>query len=71
MDIKQQPMDLISIRALAHKLAGAARLVNAERLNQACQSLHDNPVQAAATAVLGEAQRLLSTLRKLQRTTEE
>ncbi|WP_411751369.1 ATP-binding protein [Serratia sp. (in: enterobacteria)] len=71
MDIQQQPMDLINIRALAHKLAGAARLVNAERLNQACQSLHDNPVQATATAVLGEAQRLLSTLRKAQRTTGE
>jgi two-component system sensor histidine kinase EvgS len=71
MGMKQQPMDLISIRALAHKLAGAARLVNAEKLNQACQSLHDNPAQATATAVQGEAQRLLSTLSRLQRTTGE
>ncbi len=71
VDIQQQPMEPISIQALAHKLAGAARLVNAERLNLVCQALHDNPAQATAAAVLEEAQRLASTLKKIQRTTGE
>lgn len=71
VDIEQQPLEPTNIQALAHKLAGAARLVNAEGLNQACQFLHDNPGKAAADAVLEEARRLASALRKVQRTTGE
>ena len=70
-EIQRQPLDPVSIQALAHKLAGAARLVKADRLNQACQTLHDNPCYTAATQVLDEAQLLVSELRKVQGTTSE
>ncbi|WP_025120080.1 MULTISPECIES: transporter substrate-binding domain-containing protein [unclassified Serratia (in: enterobacteria)] len=70
-ELQQQPIDPLSIQALAHKLAGAARLVKAEQLNQACQTLHDNPSEATATEVLDEVQLLVSELREIQRTTGE
>lgn len=70
-EIQRQSLDSVSIQALAHKLAGAARLVKADRLNQACQTLHDNPCHTAATQVLDEAQLLVSELRKFQGTTSE
>lgn len=69
--LQLRSIDLAIIKALAHKLAGAARLVKADRLNQACQALHDSPSQATATKVLDEAQLLVNELRKFQRTTEE
>lgn len=63
---QRQPLEASSLQALAHKLAGAARLINASKLNQACQVLHEQPNRDSVEAVLVETQLLIEALRNYQ-----
>ncbi|MFI8417932.1 ATP-binding protein [Serratia sp. NPDC078593] len=71
LELDTQPLAAENLMALGHKLAGAARLVNAEEMSKACQLLQEQPGLGTAEAVLSQAQLLSVELRKSLRTTNE
>ncbi|MGX5011164.1 ATP-binding protein [Enterobacter asburiae] len=65
------PLHPESLAELAHKLAGAAKLVHADSLINACQALENRTEMDAVNAVLVEVERLSTALQHCLRTTNE
>ncbi|MGW1442444.1 ATP-binding protein [Serratia rhizosphaerae] len=64
--LRQQPVPWDDVQALAHKLAGAARLLHVDALDRACRALQQTSEMALAGRVLDETERLASRLEGLQ-----
>ncbi|MEB6337399.1 ATP-binding protein [Serratia rhizosphaerae] len=69
--LQQRPVSRDNLQALAHKLAGAARLLYAEPLDQACKALQRYPDALHVGLVLKESEKLAASLKRKQRTTGE